>query len=98
MRQLALDALSGLDPVGRGQADVHQDDVRRQLLDQRDRFAPVPGLADDLHVTLELQDVADATPEERVTVDDHDPGLDAFIASIAAATPLLRLRLTLRLA
>src|SRR5207253_639698 len=74
------------------------DHGRGQLRDESDRLAPVPGLADDLHVTLELQDVADATPEERVAVHDHDPSLDAFVAPVGAATSLLRLGLALRLA
>src|SRR5207249_10220967 len=50
-----------------------------------------------LHVTLELQDVADAAPEEGVTVDDHDPRLDPFVSPVAAATSFLRLRLSLGL-
>ena len=45
----------GLQSVHPGHADVHQHDIRLAAGDQRDRFAPVPGLADDLEAWLVLE-------------------------------------------
>ena len=71
--QLALDPLGRLDPAGRRQRQVHEDDVRRGLEGAIDRRPAVVGLADDLEVRLALQDVADPDAEQRVVVDDQDP-------------------------
>jgi hypothetical protein len=87
VRQLALQALGGLDAVRRRQAQVHEDDVGRQLLDGGERLAPAAGLAHDLDVLLEVQDVADAATEQGVAVDDDDPRL--AVATVTAPTTLV---------
>jgi len=43
--------------------------------DGGDRLATVAGLAHDLHVALELEDVAHAATEQGVPIHDHDPRL-----------------------
>ena len=78
-------------PFGRRQAEVHEDHVRRQLLDRGERLAARAGLADDLDVVLELEDVADAAPEQGVAVDDDDPRLPG--SAVAALAALVRLDL-----
>ena len=72
-RQLALDPLGRLDAAGRGQREVHQDDVGRRLQRAIDGAAGIVGLGDDLEVGFAAQDVGDPHPEEGVVVDDEDP-------------------------
>ena len=91
VRQLALQALGRLDPVRGRQAQVHEDHVGRELLDRGERFAPAACLADDFDVGLQLEDVAHATPEQRVAVDDDDAGLSG--ATVAALATLVSLDL-----
>ena len=71
--QLALDPLGRLDAAGRGQREVHQDDVGRRLEGPIDGAPGIVGLADDLEVRLRPEDVGDAHPEQGVVVDDQDP-------------------------
>ena len=80
-------------PFGDGRPEVHQHDVGRQLLDRGERLAPGAGLADDLDVALELEDLAHAAPEQRVAVDDDDARLAG--SAIAALATLVLLDLDL---
>ena len=60
-------------PLTLGHADVHQDDVRRELLGRGDGGVAVLGLADDLDAVLVLEDHRQAAAEQGVVVADHDP-------------------------
>ena len=60
-------------PPGRGQREVHQDDVGRRLEGAVDGAPRILGLGDDLEVRLATEDVGDAHPEQGVVVDDEDP-------------------------
>lgn len=58
---------------------VHHDDVRAQLLRERDGFVCRPRLADDLGVGFALEDRADPGSEDGVIVGDKDPdGFQTF--------------------
>ena len=72
----------GLDPADRGDAvhvrhqQVHQDDVRLEAAGHRHALGAVGRLADDLDVGLEVEEDAQAHPDDGVVVDDEhaDPG------------------------
>ena len=62
------DLPGGLQPVHLGHLDVHEHDVRIELLRELDRLGAVPRLADDLEVGLGLEDQAEARPHELLVV------------------------------
>jgi hypothetical protein len=66
-----LQPARGLDPVHLRHADVHQDDVGSQLVDELDRLDAVRRLADDLEV-LAAEEGSERTPEAVVVVDHED--------------------------
>ena len=66
-----LQPARGLDPVHLWHADVHQDDVGSQLVDELDRLDAVRRLADDLEV-LAAEEGSERTPEAVVVVDHED--------------------------
>src|SRR6266508_59681 len=88
-RQLALDALGRLDAAGRGQREVHEDDVGRCLDGEVECAAAVVGLTGDLEVGLLLEDVADADPEQGMVVDDEDLCLLADGPPVGSTPPPL---------
>ena len=75
----ARGAVAGENLAGRREAvhprhaDVHQRHVRGEAARRRDRLLPVPGLGDDLHVGLGLDDHPEAAPDHRLVVGDQDP-------------------------
>ena len=88
--ELALDPLRGLDPAGRRQVEVHQDDVGAELDGHVDGAPAVRRLADDQEVRLALQDVAHPDAEQRVVVDEEDPRLLARAATVGSTPPPIR--------
>ena len=66
-----LQPARGLDPVHLWHADVHQDDVGSQLVDELDRLDAVRRLADDLEV-LAAEEGSERTAEAVVVVDHED--------------------------
>src|SRR5262249_57632051 len=62
----------GVEPAALRHANVEQEDVRPCLPDQLDDVFRALGVCDDLDVLLGLQDRAQALPEQRVVVHDHD--------------------------
>jgi len=79
----------GLDPADRGDAvhvrhqEIHQDDVGLEATGHRHALAAVGGLADNLDVVLEVEEDAQAHPDDRVVVDDEDadPGVLPHLTS-----------------
>ena len=61
-----------LDPVEHGHADVHQHDVGPQAPRLGDRVLAVGRLADDRHLRLALEDLAQPDAHERLVVGDQD--------------------------
>ena len=68
---LRLQPPCGLDAVHLGHANVHQHDVRSQLVDEPDGLDTVRGLADDLEI-LAAEESGERTPEALVVVHDED--------------------------
>src|SRR6202021_4187165 len=62
------------DTVGHGHADVHQDDVRREVRRELDRLPSVGRLADDFQVVLGVDQRRERGAEQRLVVDDGDSG------------------------
>ena len=81
-RVAGLELGRGGDPVETGHDEVHDDDVgeqRRRRLERRDA---VGGLADDLEVIVQVEEVAHAAADHGMVVDDQDtdPGAHALAA------------------
>ena len=89
-RRRGGDGAGRLDAVEHGHAHVHEHDVGPVELDEADGVGPVGRLADDLHVLLGLQDHAEALPQERLIVRQHQPdrhaGAGALQSRRAAST------------
>lgn len=62
-----------LDTVHAGHLDVHEDDVRLQLLGLRDTFGAVRRLSHDLYVVLHLQERTQTAADDLVVVDQQHP-------------------------
>jgi len=52
--------------------DIQQDHVWLCLRGQRDGGGAVPGLADDVHIGLRLEDLAQSLTDQRVIVNEQD--------------------------
>jgi hypothetical protein len=61
-----------LDPVDLRHSQIHQHDVRPQLLDERDRFVAVRRLSHDFHLRPGRQQRAQPLAKERLIVGDED--------------------------
>ena len=62
-------------------ADVHEDEVRAQLLGRVGRLLPVGGLARDLEVLLGVDEHPQPGADEVLVVGDEDPHAHAGTAS-----------------
>jgi hypothetical protein len=75
----AFDALQDLprrlDAVQLRHRDVHDDDVRAELLDEIDRGPAVARFADDLDLLVRLEDAAQALSDHGVIVNQEDANL-----------------------
>ena len=67
-----LAQLEALAVGGRGELEVEQHDLRVRAADDGERLAGAGRLGDDPQVVLALQDRAQALPDDRVVVDEHD--------------------------
>jgi hypothetical protein len=82
----------GLDPADRGDAvhvrhqQVHQDDVGLEPAGHGDALAAIGGLADDLDVVLQVEEHAEAHPDDRVVVDDQDADAGAVLHGASSGT------------
>src|SRR5207245_2507820 len=61
-----------LEPVDARHADVHQHDVRAVPERELDRLPALARLADHLDRRVELEQLAEARPDERLVIDDQD--------------------------
>ena len=85
-RVTGLELDRGGDPVETGHDEVHHDHVgeqRRRCLERRDA---VGGLADDLEVVVQVEEVAHAAADHGVVVDDQDTDPAAHALAAAAGT------------
>jgi hypothetical protein len=81
------DAPGGLDPVHDRHADVEEEHVRGELLDERHSLLPVFCLAHHLEVLARLDDHSKAAAHERLVVGDRDANAHAADSiGISAAT------------
>src|SRR5262249_19522075 len=80
------DLASGLDAVGAGHLDVHQDDVRPHLAGPLERRTAVAGLGHDLDVVLGIQESADAGSDQGLIVGEDDPDHAVAVRGSSAAT------------
>jgi hypothetical protein len=64
-------APAGFDTSNAGHADVHQDDVRMQLLREYDAIFATVRLADYAHLSSVLQQTPNARTDQRVIVDEQ---------------------------
>ena len=84
----ACEDLAGrLDPGHPGHPDVHQDDVRRRRLGERDRLAARRRLADELEIRRPVDQRAQPVAVDRVVVDDDDPDRAGGRCSVTARSP-----------
>jgi hypothetical protein len=67
-----LQALQDAEAVQTGHPQVEQQDVRLQLVEQAEYLGAVVGLADDLEILLQTQQLAQAVAENGVIVRDYD--------------------------
>jgi hypothetical protein len=70
-RRDVLDRRTRLDARAPGHPDVHQDDVRQELLGPPDRLGTVTGLTDDLDAGFLVQHHLQAASVQRVVVSDQ---------------------------
>jgi hypothetical protein len=63
----------GIDAVLVGHADVHEDDVRGELLHLGHRLEAIARLSDDLDALLGLEHHAQPAAEPLVVIGDEDP-------------------------
>jgi hypothetical protein len=89
-RDLALDALGGLDAARRGQRQVEQHDVGRVVARGVERRPRVLRLGDDVEVLFALQDLAHPDPEQRVVVDQQDLHAHIRVAPVWSSTTAIR--------
>ena len=76
--RVGADLAQHLQAAAVGHVDVEQDDVGRQLADQRDRVGDGRGVADDVDEPVELG--AHARAKQRVVVDEDDARVLAPVA------------------
>ena len=74
VHHLLADEPDGLDAVHDRHLDVEDDEVGTQGPGLLDPHEAVLGLADDLHVRLVGEQGRDRATEERLVVDEQDPG------------------------
>ena len=67
-----LDARGRLDAVEVRHHQIHDHDVRPELLGTLDGLAAVGRLADDLDVVVQLEEIAHPATDHRVVVDEED--------------------------
>ena len=72
VREFLGDPAGGLDAVGAGHADVHQDDVGPQPAGQLQGLGAVRRLADRVHVGLGVEDHAERQAQQRLVVGEQD--------------------------
>ena len=99
-REHRSEIAADLDPAAVGQADIEHGDVGRRCRRPLDRFGSRAGLADDLEIVGSLQQVAHASPDHLVVVDEEHPdhdrtcarqvGVIIIAATLAAAGRSLR--------
>ena len=70
---LGADVAAHLDAAAVGQAHVEHGDVGLRGADPRQRLLDGAGLADDLHVGLEAEQLGDAATDDLVVVEQEDP-------------------------
>ena len=73
-------------PSSAGHPHVHQHDVGARDGERLERGAAVPGLADDLHVRLGLDQHPEAGAHQRLVVDEEDPDAHAATARSGRST------------
>jgi hypothetical protein len=72
LRCLRADCLRRLDPVEHGHRDVHEDDVRAAVDDERHRLLAVRGTPDDGDPAVGRQDCLERLGEQALIVGDQD--------------------------
>src|ERR671918_427581 len=68
LRELA----GGPDTVEVGHANIHQDDIRRELVRLADGFSPSRSLADNLYLGVRCEEFDESSAHQIVVVSDHD--------------------------
>src|SRR5919106_405341 len=89
VREQIPDLLGGFDAGAPGHPDVHEHDIRHELLSPVHGFLAVGAFADDVDVRLLVEDQLKALPEQGVVVDDENP---QALAGRTGGTALLRHR------
>src|SRR5216684_399598 len=66
-----LHRTAGLDPAALRHPNVHEDDIRQRLGGLLDRLRPITRLTDQFDVVLSSENHLQATPEQRVIINDE---------------------------